>query len=374
MAIDLFTDQPTKNQLHPQFLTLRDARGYEPAREVLREIQARIVDPDGNFVEQFQTSGFDSRTFELFLFAMLEENGHSIDRSHDRPDFIVTKDGISASIEAVTANPKPTREHQPYKAVPVDRSEEELRAYLQNDLAIRMGSPLFSKLKKRYWELPHVGGKPLVIAIQCFHEPGSLMFTSTTLSHFLFGYRQSWYHDTDGNLIISEVPIEGHKSGTKMIPSGFFSQPETENISAVLFVNSGTIPKFARMGLEVDNGKREVRMLRYGTCYRHDPNATLPEPFVYEVGNPEEGRETWREGTVLIHNPNALYPLPAEWLGAGAEEHMENGKTVTTFAEPFLPYWSNTEIFVGLLKGWYIHQRANRMTKVLMKQFPPTPR
>lgn len=370
MGIDLFASQATKNKLHPQFITLRDSPLCEPARQMLREIQQRFEDPDGNFVEQFQTSGFDARTFELFLFAMLEENGHAVDRTYERPDFLITKDGISASVEAVTANPKPSKEHQPYHALPSARDQAELENYVRNDLAIRMGSPLFTKLRKRYWELPHVAGKPLVLAIQCFHEPGALTFTSTTLTHLLFGYRQSWYHDADGNLIISEVPIDEHRSGVKAIPSGFFAQPEAENISAVLFVNSGTIPKFGRMGLEAGLGQGTVRMIRHGTCYRHDPNATLPEPFLYEVGDPEHGRETWREGTVLIHNPNAAHPLPAEWLGAGAEEDMVEGKTITTFAESFLPYWSLTMNFPGFAPTWMIQQEADRFAHELLKQFP----
>lgn len=36
MALDLFSQQATKNALHPQFLTLRDSPHYEPAREMLR--------------------------------------------------------------------------------------------------------------------------------------------------------------------------------------------------------------------------------------------------------------------------------------------------------------------------------------------------
>jgi len=371
VGIDLFAMGTTKNMLHPQFLTLRDSPLCEPARQMLRQIQERFDDPDGNFVEQFQTSGFDARTFELFLFAMLEANGHKIDRSHDRPDFTITKDGIRVSLEAVTANPKPSKEHQPYAALPPVRTKTELEDHVRNELAIRMGSPLFTKLKKRYWELPHVAGKPLVLAIQCFHEPGALTFASTALTHLLFGYRQSWYHDGDGNLIISETPIDEHRSGIKSIPSGFFAQPGAGNISAILFVNSGTITKFGRMGLESGLGEGAVRMLRHGTCFRHDSNATLPEAFIYEVGDPAEGRETWREGTVLIHNPHAVHPLPAEWLGAGAEEDMVNGKTVTTFAESFLPYWSLTMNFPGRTPTWIMQKEADRIFRELSAQFPP---
>lgn len=47
---------------------------------------------DGNFAEQFQTTGFDSRTFELYLFALFREQGWTVDRSASRPDFRLTKE------------------------------------------------------------------------------------------------------------------------------------------------------------------------------------------------------------------------------------------------------------------------------------------
>ena len=46
---------------------------------MLREVYSEFPDLDGNFVEQFQTSGFDPRTFELFLSAMFKDLGHHIE-------------------------------------------------------------------------------------------------------------------------------------------------------------------------------------------------------------------------------------------------------------------------------------------------------
>jgi hypothetical protein len=83
MAVDLFQVIRPDADLHPQYVVLRDSVLHEPARALLREIQAFFEDPDGNFVEQFQSRGFDSRTFELYLFAMLRASGHTIDRSID---------------------------------------------------------------------------------------------------------------------------------------------------------------------------------------------------------------------------------------------------------------------------------------------------
>jgi hypothetical protein len=97
------------------------------------------------------------------------------------------------------------------------------------------------------------------------------------------------------------------------------------------------------MGHQGDHHDPALRIFRYGTRYRWDPKATLPEPFVYEVGD-EEAVESRRQGTVLIKNSNALHPLPDEWFGASAEEDLVEGQIIPIFAEPFHPYMSLTEI------------------------------
>jgi len=350
MAINLFSDTGKHvENLHPQFLLLRDSPGYRPARLLLSDIQQHFEDPDGNFVEQFQTTGFDSRTLELFLFEMFRESGHAIDRSHQRPDFIISRDGIIAAVEAVTASQPSNAGLQQYLALPKDLTPEEREEYVKNSIPIRLGSPLYTKLKAKYWEEPHVAGKPFIIAIEDFHEAGSLVTSSTPLMRYLFGQDLQWYHDADGKLVITEHPIDVHENGVKQIPSGFFNLPDAENVSAVLFTNTGTIAKFLRMGHQGPYRDPELKVLRFGTRYRHDPNATLPAPFMYEVGDPE-AMETWRQGTVLIKNPKALYPLPDEWLGAGIEEDLIDGKIVTTWCkhEPFIPYGSITQIVRGM--------------------------
>lgn len=60
-----------------------------------------FIDIDGNFVEQFQSAGFDSRLLELYLNAYLTEEQLFINREHNAPDFIVKKYGKSVAIEAV---------------------------------------------------------------------------------------------------------------------------------------------------------------------------------------------------------------------------------------------------------------------------------
>ncbi len=60
---------------------------------------------DGNFVEQFQTDGFDARLWELHLNSYLVEEQLFMDRQHDRPDFVVTKYGMPMTIEATVGHP-----------------------------------------------------------------------------------------------------------------------------------------------------------------------------------------------------------------------------------------------------------------------------
>lgn len=345
MAIDLFSYPPErKEKLHRDFLRLTSDLAHGPARAILLELQKRFNDPDGNFVEQFQTNGFDARTFELFLFAMFEDEGHSIDRSFDRPDFMLNKRDFTVAVEAVTAN-RLGGKAVPYSPFGPDRSEEEWLHHLRNDLAIKVGSPLFSKLNKRYWELPHVAGKPFILALECFHEDGSLSHSSAPVEEYLFGTRHTWYRDEAGQLVIVPEAVREHR-GYKTIPSGFFHQPYSEHVSAVLFCNTGTIAKFNRMGHQRPSSKsRFVRMFRIGAAHHHDDNATMPAPFLYEVGHPD-WVETWSEGTVLIHNPRALHPLPAGWLGAGVESRLQpDGQVVATFSrDGFMPYWSETHL------------------------------
>jgi hypothetical protein len=364
----LFTPLRPAAELHPQFRGLSTSPMHAPARDMMQAVFADFHDADGNFVEQFQTSGFDARTFELYLHALFKEQGWAIDRSRPRPDFCLTKSGVEICVEATTAN-QAGGATQPYNLTPPERTPTEIRSYLAHEVPIRLGSPLFSKLQKKYWELPHVAGRPLIFAIENFQAAGSLSYSSSTLASYLFGLRQRWYHDDDGNLIIEPDQIAVHRIPGKEIPSGFFFQPDTQHVSAVFFSNSGTAPKFNRMGHEGPFHSDSVRMIRYGTCYRDDPNSALPAPFVYEVGD-GEWQETWREGTTLIHNPNALHPVPAGLLGAGAEERLEGGRIVSTIADPFHPYGSLTMNFPGHTSTRNLQKVANRLSAQLLQLLP----
>lgn len=342
MPVDLFArTKKGDDDLHSQFRMLRDLVEYAPARKVLRELQAVFADVDGNLVEQFQTTGFDSRTFELYLFELFREGGFAIDRSHNSPDYLITRDGLAAAVEAVTANPSTGVPYNTFKGeggVEIDPLE-----YARHEAAVKLGSPLYSKLKKGYWELPHVTGKPLILAIQDFNSNGSLLQTSAALVQYLYGSEQRWYHDEQGQLVTSEHPIAFHlKKNLTPIPSGFFNQPDAENVSGVLFSNSGTIAKFLRMGQQALGAARTLKILRFGLAQNFDLNSTMPEIFIHEVAKPGSPVETWHEGTALMLNPNAKHPIPPHWLGAAVELRWEGDTIVSIASDRFLPLSSLT--------------------------------
>ncbi len=330
---DPFVPVTAESNLHPHFKALASHRLHSPAREMIREIFRDFVDRDGNFVEQFQTTGFDARIWELFLFAFLKERGIDFDWSYEQPDFIFKANGIEACIEAVTVNPTQG------KAV---TKSGDVQHEMDHEIPIKLGSALYSKLKKEYWKLPQVSGKPLILAIEDFHEKGSLLHGSASLWRYLYGVGGYFEVDDHGDLKYVEQALEEHRHEEKVIPSGFFSLPGAEYVSAVLFGNTGTVAKFNRMGYLAGFGEaNSIRMIRFGVRYDHD-HGLLPIKFFHEVGAPGTPYETWGEGLSLCHNPSAYHPLPKDFLGV-AYQFVEDGD-LQSFCPDFFPMGSLTVV------------------------------
>ncbi|MCY2986481.1 MAG: hypothetical protein NTY19_01220 [Planctomycetota bacterium] len=104
MAIDLLTPIVPEDRLNDTFKALAH-RGFEPALRMLADIAATVNDKDGNFVKDFQTTGFDARLWELYLHAYLRSHGFTLDEKNPVPDYIATKAARTVFIEAVTVNP-----------------------------------------------------------------------------------------------------------------------------------------------------------------------------------------------------------------------------------------------------------------------------
>lgn len=337
--LDIFNPVVSRDKQHPYFYTLNNSEIYIPAKNIINNIMPYFNDIDGNFIEQFQTTAFDSRLWELYIDVYLNEERFLVERVAPAPDFIAEKYGFKVAIEAVIVG---RRDGGDYRIFDEEKlfKKIDVEEKTQNEMPIRYGSPLFTKLKKEYWKMEHVAGKPLIFAIADFHDDKSMLWSSTALINYLYGFNYRFKYDKQGNLVIIPEKISTHKLGDKEIPSGFFFQKDTENISAILFSSSGTISKFNRMGKQAGYSVPDVKMFRIGTSYNHDPNACKPSFFSYEVD--ERCSETWAEGMCLYHNPNAKYPVDKELFPTIAHHYLQEDGNILSFMPVFHPYASIT--------------------------------
>ncbi|MBI4256871.1 hypothetical protein HY626_02330 [Candidatus Uhrbacteria bacterium] len=265
---EIFRQAVPNERLHPIFVGLRDYDGHSPAKGIIQEVAYAFVDLDGNFVQQFQSDGFNARLWELFMFAYLHEELFVIGDKTAFPDYECIKGATPIYIECVTVNPSPELDIDWIPSTPA-----QIEMLHQDYLPVKFGSPLFSKLQRKYWNEPHVKGNPLIFAIHDFHKDDSMVWSGTGLMTYLYGKRWKALFDSHGRLSTVAETITSHQWKGKNIPSGFFRQPEAGNVSAVLFSNSATVSKFNRMGKLAGFGRPDVRLLRVGTSYNHDPES-----------------------------------------------------------------------------------------------------
>lgn len=338
--VDFFTPVRPRDQLNPAFVTLIEDESFSPARGIIEPMMRWYEDADGNFVEQFQTTGFDQRIWELYLFATFIEQGFLLDRTAAVPDFVCQGLAGHFTTEAVTVGP--TRAGSVVLPPPETDTPDKLAAYLEHYLPIKFGSSLTSKLRKRYWERNNVKGAPFALAVADFSSPGSMIHSGSSLERYLYGYVHDAGQDADGRLTVTPRRIVEHQFGDKApIPSGFFDLPDAENVSAVLTTASGTISKFNRMGLLAGFGSGRVAMVREGTAVDHDPDAVAPTAFRRLVNSPDYS-ETWVEGLNVFHNPRSVERLGVKLLPNAAHHFISPKGERSSRVPPFHPYASIT--------------------------------
>jgi hypothetical protein len=312
-------------KLHPDFRHLIEDPQYSAARRVIEETAYAFVDVDGNYIKDFQTTGFPGRLWELYLFRFLYEQQFYLHREFTRPDYCASQNDFQVGIEAVTVNSTVG------EIAPVPRNNQEVRALLDDYMPIKFGSALYSKLKKRYWADDHMEGTPLTIAIHDFHNGNSMTWSAPAMPEYLYGVRLSVGKDSSGAPVAKQEPIKEHTWKGKTIPSGFFNQPETEHVSAVLFSSQSTLSKWNRMGRLAGLGDSKIIMYRRGFRENPDPEDSTPVGFSVEV-KPGSYEERWSEDIRVFHNPNALSPIPMNLFQNCSNMYWKDGQFYS--AEP----------------------------------------
>jgi hypothetical protein len=330
---DFFTPLVPRERLQSAFRILSFQPRYSPARELIKAMMRFYEDMDGNFVEQFQTVAFDARLWELYLFATFAELGYAPAPDLAVPDFIFWGPAGSVGIEATSVNPREVGEAEPLPANP-----EQLLAYMENYIPIRLSRVLKRKLEKKnpYWEKPEMQDIPFIVAVQDFHFPGAMRMITPATSDYVFGVR----HSLDSEARVER--IEEHVWGNLREKSGFFFLPKAENISAVIVNSQGTLPKFNRLGYLAEFGDKRVRMVRSGVAQFEQGT----KPFVQEVHEPGSS-ESWVEGMTVFHNPRALIELPPDMIPGASHQFLKPDGSILSLMPKFHPLFSNTMIWVG---------------------------
>jgi hypothetical protein len=326
--VDFFTPLAPEEKLHPSFKLLTRAEKYLPARDLIAAMMRYHDDLDGNFVQQFQTTAFDARLWELYLFATFVELNFARDDTAPTPDFVLGSDHGPLAIEATTVNP-------PDGYVPsLPKTKEERDDYISNYMPIKLARSMKAKLGKKYWEAFHMKGIPFVLAVQDFSFRYSMTMIDAISTEYVYGYR----YGRDG----VARKVNEFKYKTLSEPAGFFDLPDSENISAVLINPQGTLPKFNRMGYLAGFGPRDIRMTRSG-YYRTN---TFPMPIAPFTQNVHDGnyQESWIEGAVLLHNRKARIPCQPSLIPGALHKWTDEDGDLDALSPPFHPISSQTSI------------------------------
>src|SRR5579863_5615092 len=252
------------------------------------------------FAQNFQAGGFHGRVFELACYAYLKSCGLAVDYRVDSPDFIVSRADTSVAVEASTANSSGDQLEDISIGKLKPLSDEEIFDKVENDFPIRMANVLEKKLRHRYWEQPQCAGKSFVLAVSPFFEAGSITYTDDALLGYLYGF------------------ADKHEYGGRKVASGFFLRPEVCHVSAVLFTNQFTVPRFYRLSADASVNRRLVA-IRQGWYYQRASEAELVcGKYRYRVGHPSSPDEPWWQGVTLFLNPLAARPLREHLLRASS--------------------------------------------------------
>lgn len=301
-TLDIFIPRTSADRWHPQFRSLLQSPFHKHARTLINSLFLEMGRIDKNFVEDFQTAGFHTRLFEIGCYAYLRSAEFQFDRSHNRPDFVVSRDGLNLIAEATSANPPGGRQTDIAIIQMPEISQEEISRKVMQELPKRIMSALSRKLAKKYHELPHCEGRPLVLMIAPFFEPGAHLYTDDAVVPCLYPVGRE------------ELPND--------VPPPFFEMPGAEHVSAVLYINSFSVSRFFRMstfcGSDAELGGR-----CWGVhCVDSGAEGMTYLEYQYDLGKGAPD-EPWFQGVTIYFNPAAAIPVPRDVLPCSSSFTMQ---------------------------------------------------
>jgi hypothetical protein len=264
----------------------------------------------------------------------------------ESPDFrIENRLGGEAWVEAVTANPSVPYNHvnAPRSAPPAAPEEIFFGA-----AALRFAKTLGNKLGRRYDELPHVAGKPFMIAIADFQAPASMVWSREGLIGYLYG-EGAQVVEIDGERRAVATPAS-YLLGTSGFPAGLFANDGHTELSAVIFSNACSIAKLNRVAVSGRGAPEGLRYTRIGNFFDRTPGALKGIPFCLDVTSDEyrdlwpHRYEPWSAELEVFHNPFARHPAPFALLPEATHWFEQDGERVCRSVYATSILWSQTLI------------------------------
>jgi hypothetical protein len=299
--MDLFTPVVPPDKFHPNFRTVLSVNNPYNAT-VLNQWAEGFVDRDGKFVREFQTT-FNSSFWELYLHAILKGLGCTIDFSHHAPDFVVTGPRpftLEATIASNAQGTLPESHSRTDSPFPSDLNE------FNRSAVLRLVNSITAKSKKyteSYQDLPHVKGKPFVLAVAPFDQPFAYLQVHRAIDAALYGYYVDEQEFMDDPTISKPMPAYHVRSVLKTpeveVPVGLFNDATHAHISAVIFNSCATWGKIRALS------KDPNPFVKFNAI-RFDPRNG--EISVFE-GDKAHYKEGLFDGLRVYHNPHATCPL-----------------------------------------------------------------
>lgn len=319
---------------------------HHPAAWALNQLYLALPRPDRNWVSDCQTTNFHTRLWEAQLLASFREQGLLVEQPYESPEFrIENRLGGEAWVEAVTANPTVPYNHVNalFADVPTHREEIFFGA-----AALRFAKTIGNKLARRYDQLPHVIGKPFILAVADFQAPGSMLWSREGLIGYLLG-SGAMAAEVDGQLQAVPMPAE-HLLGSARFSAGLFANDQHSELSAVIFTNACSMAKLNRVvvsGGGAPNGHRYTRVGKFGD---RTPGALHGIPFCLDITSDEyrglwpHGYEPWTTEMEVFHNPHARHPIPFDLLPEATHWFEQDGEWLCSSAYEVSILWSRTWI------------------------------
>jgi hypothetical protein len=323
-AIDLFTPVTPRERWHPNFARLAD-HAMDAEKRVLRAWAAGFRDRDGKFVKEFQTT-FNSSFWELYVYAFLRKAGCTVDLSHSRPDFVVPAGPLGAFVaEAVIASN--ANGQLPEWAGQWEQRQSTDREALLAVASVRLSQAIGAKRTKweQYNALPQCQGRPYVICVAPFEQPGGQEQGTQAIDRVLFGGPGPLLQrDAEGGYraVGFATAPQAFKTSGAAIELGLFTDDRFAGVSAVFFSSLATWSKVTALAPD-----RPLEVLF--RAVRSGPDLNI------EIEGGAEYEETVADGSHLFINPFARIPIdPDPWFDAGCCTHLYEPTGTLTRVQP----------------------------------------